>query len=72
MQQRLREQGAEVWRWLQGGASVYVCGDATQMAPDVHAALRDVAVAHGGLDAEAAEAWLAELAAGKRYLRDVY
>lgn len=72
VQHRLREQGAEVWRWLQGGASVYVCGDANHMAPDVHAALREVAVAHGGLDAEGAEAWLAELAAAKRYLRDVY
>jgi sulfite reductase (NADPH) flavoprotein alpha-component len=72
VQDRLREQAADLWAWLQGGASLYVCGDATRMAPDVHAALRDVAQQQGGLDAEAAEAWLAELAATKRYLRDVY
>jgi sulfite reductase (NADPH) flavoprotein alpha-component len=72
VQDRLRERAADLWTWLQGGASLYVCGDATRMAPDVHAALRDVAQQQGGLDAEAAEAWLAELAATKRYLRDVY
>lgn len=72
VQDRLREQAADLWSWLQGGASLYVCGDATRMAPDVHAALREVAQQQGGLEAEAAEAWLAELAATKRYLRDVY
>ncbi len=72
VQDRLREQAADLWSWLQGGASLYVCGDATRMAPDVHTALRDTAQQQGGLDAEAAEAWLAELAATKRYLRDVY
>ncbi len=72
VQDRLREQAADLWSWLQGGASLYVCGDATRMAPDVHAALLEVAQQQGGLEAEAAEAWLAELAATKRYLRDVY
>jgi len=72
VQQRLRERAADLWQWLEGGASVYVCGDATHMAADVHAALRDVAQSAGGLDAVAAEAWLSDLAAHKRYLRDVY
>lgn len=72
VQDRIREQGAELWRWLDRGAHVYVCGDAERMAGDVHAALRDVAVAHGGLEPQAAEAFLAQLAAEKRYLRDVY
>lgn len=27
VQDKLREQGAEVWRWLQEGAHIYVCGD---------------------------------------------
>ena len=72
VQDRVRERATDLWSWLQGGASLYVCGDATRMAPDVHTALRDVAQQQGGLDAEAAEAWLTELAATKRYLRDVY
>jgi sulfite reductase (NADPH) flavoprotein alpha-component len=72
VQHRLREHGAELWRWIEGGASIYVCGDATRMAPDVHAALRDVAQAHGGHSADAAQAYLDELVAARRYLRDVY
>jgi sulfite reductase (NADPH) flavoprotein alpha-component len=72
VQDRLREQGPEVYRWLEGGASLYVCGDAEHMAPDVHAALVDVVSTHGGLDREGAESYLRALADERRYLRDVY
>lgn len=72
VQQRMREQGRELYSWLQDGAHLYVCGDAAQMAKDVHAALLDIAREHGGKQGEAAEQWLAELAAQGRYARDVY
>ena len=72
VQDRMREQGRELFAWLEGGAYVYVCGDAEHMAPDVNAALTDVAAEHGGLGREAAEAWVRELADDRRYLRDVY
>ena len=69
---RLREAGAELYSWLQRGAHLYVCGDAEHMAPDVHAALLAIGQQHGGLDRDAAEAWLRRLVAARRYLRDVY
>ncbi|MCY1395057.1 Sulfite reductase [NADPH] flavoprotein alpha-component [compost metagenome] len=72
MQDRIREQGAELWRWLQDGARVYVCGDASRMAKDVDQALRQVARTHGGLGEDAAAEWIRRLTAEKRYLRDVY
>jgi sulfite reductase (NADPH) flavoprotein alpha-component len=72
VQDRIREHGAELLRWLERGAHLYVCGDAQRMAPDVHAALRDVLVTHGGRSADDAEAELAALAAERRYARDVY
>jgi sulfite reductase (NADPH) flavoprotein alpha-component len=72
VQDRLREAGAEVYAWLQGGAHVYVCGDAERMAPDVHDALVEIVATHGGLDREAAESYLRRLADERRYLRDVY
>lgn len=72
VQHRLREKGAEVWDWLQDGARIYVCGDANAMAPDVHAALAEIAVEHGGLEREAAEEHLSELQRDHRYLLDVY
>lgn len=66
------EQGRELWSWIDGGATLYVCGDATGMAPAVHAALVDVVVAHGGRSPEDAAVFLAELGEARRYLRDVY
>jgi sulfite reductase (NADPH) flavoprotein alpha-component len=72
VQDRLREAGAELFAWLEGGAHLYVCGDAERMAPDVHAALFEIVTRHGGLEAEAAEAYLRRLADERRYLRDVY
>lgn len=72
VQQRLREQGRELWAWLQDGANIYVCGDADAMAHDVHEALIDIISEHGGLDAAAAADHLKQLQKDKRYQRDVY
>ncbi|AIF47781.1 assimilatory sulfite reductase (NADPH) flavoprotein subunit [Dyella japonica] len=72
VQQRIREQGRDLYAWLQEGAHIYVCGDANFMAKDVHAALLDVAVTHGGLSQEHAREWLSDLLQQGRYARDVY
>ncbi|MGH8417196.1 MAG: molybdopterin-dependent oxidoreductase [Pseudomonas sp.] len=72
VQHRIRQQGAEVWSWLQEGAQLYICGDATYMAKDVDQALRQVISEHGGLSAEDAAEHLRYLAEQKRYVRDVY
>ncbi|MER5215507.1 bifunctional nitrate reductase/sulfite reductase flavoprotein subunit alpha [Streptomyces sp. NPDC002838] len=72
VQDRMLEHGPELWRWLQDGAHFYVCGDASRMAKDVDRALRAIAVAHGGLEEAEASAWVKQLAAAKRYVRDVY
>ncbi|GAQ61772.1 molybdopterin-dependent oxidoreductase [Streptomyces scabiei] len=72
VQDRMREHGPELWHWLQDGARFYVCGDASRMAKDVDRALRDVAVAHGGMTEDEAAAYVKQLATEKRYVRDVY
>ncbi len=72
MQQRLLAAGREVFDWIESGAQLYVCGDATRMARDVHAALRDVIVRHGGKSAEDAGEYLNRLLADGRYARDTY
>ncbi|MEQ5801478.1 flavodoxin domain-containing protein [Halomonas sp. H10-9-1] len=69
---RRRERAAEVWRWLERGAHLYVCGDADAMAADVHAALLDVIVEAGGKSHEEATDYLRELTRQKRYQRDIY
>lgn len=72
VQHRLQEQGAELWRWLQDGAYIYVCGDAQPMANDADDALKEVAAAHGAMNAEQAAAYVPGLAKAGRYARDVY
>ena len=68
VQNSIATQGAELWRWLQEGGYVYVCGGET-MAKGVHTALAELATAHGSIDGKA---FLAELRQAGRYQRDVY
>jgi sulfite reductase (NADPH) flavoprotein alpha-component len=72
VQDLMRQRGAEIWHWLQGGAHIYVCGDARLMAKEVERAIRNVVERHGGLDPEAARAYLRNLSSERRYQRDVY
>ncbi len=72
VQDKMREQGAALWQWLEEGAHFYVCGDASRMAKDVDAALRAVVAQHGGMSDERAADYVGRLAREKRYLRDVY
>ncbi|HWG70842.1 MAG TPA: assimilatory sulfite reductase (NADPH) flavoprotein subunit [Steroidobacteraceae bacterium] len=72
VQDRLRENGAAIWAWLQEGAHFYVCGDAERMAHDVHAALLDIARTHGALTDEAAVDYVTAMQRDRRYQKDVY
>ena len=72
VQNALREQGAEVWRLLQAGASIYVCGDASRMAPDVRRAFVDLYKERAGASEADGQAWLAGLIATQRYLEDIW
>lgn len=72
VQDRIRENAAEIYRWITQGAALYVCGDAKQMAKDVHDALVEVIAVHEEVDEEAAEQRLKEMRIAGRYQRDVY
>ncbi len=72
VQDRLLQRADDVWKWLEDGAHFYVCGDAANMAGDVHEALLQIAQKQGGKSAEDAQAWIADLKKSKRYQRDVY
>ncbi|MGL5285481.1 MAG: diflavin oxidoreductase, partial [Aeromonas sp.] len=72
VQDRLRQEGAELFAWLEQGAHLYVCGDANRMAKDVQEALLDVIAQHGHKSREEAEEYVSELRRAKRYQRDVY
>ncbi|MBL9190697.1 MAG: sulfite reductase subunit alpha [Opitutaceae bacterium] len=72
VQDRMRENAAEFWAWLKGGAHVCVCGDAKRMAKDVDAALHAIIAEQGGMAPELAAEYVKQLKKEKRYQRDVY
>jgi sulfite reductase (NADPH) flavoprotein alpha-component len=72
VQHRLREHGRDVYAWLEDGAHLYVCGDASNLAPDVHAALSDVVRQERGCSPAAAQEYLSLLQRDHRYQIDVY
>ena len=72
VQHRLRQKSIDIWRWLQEGAHIYVCGDADNMAPDVNEALLDIISKEGGKNRDEANDYLRQLTRDKRYQRDVY
>lgn len=72
VQQRMLEEGAELWKWLEQGAYVCVCGDASRMAKDVDAALKKIVQMHGKMSSGAATLYVSDMSKERRYLRDVY
>ena len=72
VQHRMLEQSKEMFKWLQEGAVVYICGDEKSMAHDVHTALLAIIEKEGGMSRERAEDYLAKMQQEKRYQRDVY
>ena len=72
VQDRMREHGSELWKWLNEGAHFYVCGDASRMALDVDRALKRIVAEHGTMADEAAEQYVKAMTHEQRYVRDVY
>jgi sulfite reductase (NADPH) flavoprotein alpha-component len=72
VQDRMMEHSRMFWQWLQEGSSIYVCGDASRMAKDVHATILKIAALEGGMPTDGAEEFVAHLKDQHRYHRDVY
>ncbi|OHE71163.1 MAG: hypothetical protein A2007_04645 [Verrucomicrobia bacterium GWC2_42_7] len=72
VQDRIRENGKEIWTWLKNGAAFYVCGEASRMAKDVEKTLLDIIKKHGDLSQEQAEDFFKYMKKSKQYQKDVY
>jgi sulfite reductase (NADPH) flavoprotein alpha-component len=72
VQHRLKEHAKEVFAWLEEGAHVYVCGDASHLATGVHDILKTIVATQGGFGAAATEEYLTRLRDEHRYKLDVY
>lgn len=72
VQDRLIQNGEQVFQWLEEGAHVYICGDANRMAKDVHNALIQIIQTHGDQDEAGAIEYLEQLRQAQRFQKDVY
>jgi len=72
VQDRMLEQGAELFLWLEQGGYFFVCGDAYRMAKDVDQVLHAVIAEHGNFSEQQAIDYVNQLKKDKRYVRDVY
>ncbi|OIK46446.1 hypothetical protein BEI02_15035 [Elizabethkingia sp. HvH-WGS333] len=72
VQHRLQQKSSEVFQWLEGGASVYVCGAKEPMSKDVEETLLGIIQHEGKRNEEEAKNYLEELELSGRYAKDVY
>ena len=72
VQDKVLEQAPQFWSWLQEGAGIYVCGDASRMAKDVDTTLHTIVEQQGGMSHDNAKEYVSRLKDEHRYHRDVY
>ena len=72
VQDKILENKADFWRWIQEGAYIYVCGDAQSMAKSVDLAILKVIEEEGGFSKEEAMQFMKKMRQEKKYLQDVY
>ena len=72
VQHLIEQKRDEVWDLIEGGAVIYVCGNASTMAPGVRAALMDIYRAKANGSGSSADEWLAGLREADRYLEDIW
>ena len=72
VQHKMQKHSSEIFRWLQSGAHVYVCGAKEPMSVDVEDALLSIIRQEGDRNEAQAESFLNELKESGRYIKDVY
>lgn len=72
VQHRLEQKAQEVYHWLEGGASLYVCGAREPMSKDVEKTILNIIQEKGKRSLEDAQIYLEELELSGRYVKDVY
>ncbi len=71
VQDRLKAEGADVWKWIGEGAAFYVCGSKA-MGLSVETTLQELAMEHGGIPADKVAEWLQKQSAEGLYRKDLY
>jgi len=72
VQHRMQQQAKELFKWIEGGAYIYICGCKNTMAKDVEQTLIDIISQEANIDLESAAQYLNRLEEENRYAKDVY
>ena len=72
VQDRIREKAADFNRWLEEGASLYICGQKEPMCADVENSILEAIAGERNIGLEEARAILEDLETAGRYQKDVY
>ena len=72
VQDLIAAQKDTVWKLIEAGAIIYVCGDGSKMEPDVKRVLTGIYRERSGGDEAAALAWIDKMGTTNRYVLDVW
>jgi sulfite reductase (NADPH) flavoprotein alpha-component len=72
VQHKLLENQQDIFKWLEDGAYIYLCGDKKNMAKDVNKTLLEIIRVQGGISQEKAEEYIKKLKRERRFQTDVY
>lgn len=72
VQDLLRQQEPKVWKLIEDGAVIYVCGDGAAMEPDVKRALANMYASEKDVEFAEGQAWVEQMAKEGRYVLDVW
>ncbi len=72
VQDLITAQKDKVWKLIEAGAIIYVCGDGSKMEPDVKRVLTTIYRERTGADEAAALQWIDTMGTQNRYVLDVW
>ena len=72
VQHRMKQQGADLFKWIESGAHIYICGTKDPMSNDVENTLLDIISTHLESSPEQATAYFNTIKEQGRYHKDVY
>lgn len=72
VQDQLAAQKDKVWKLIEQGAVIYVCGDGGKMEPGVKKTLTDIYREKSGADETSAAQWIDKMGTDNRYVLDVW
>ncbi|MEO6536961.1 MAG: flavodoxin domain-containing protein [Ferruginibacter sp.] len=69
---KLQAEAVELFKWIEGGATVYLCGEKEPMSKEVEAELLAIIEKQGKLNKEEGLKYFEQLKTEGRYIKDVY